>query len=53
MTGAIVRTADIGVFCQGIGAGFGAVWTCVESDVVPIDPETAEVGAPIVASTPG
>ena len=37
------------MFCQGIGAGFGAVWTCLDSDIVGIDPETAELGAPIAA----
>ena len=31
--------------CAGIGASYGAVWTCVASDVVRVDPETLEVVA--------
>jgi outer membrane protein assembly factor BamB len=34
-------------FCQGIGAGGGAVWSCSGSDVVRIDPDTATVTASV------
>ena len=36
-------------FCQGIGAGGGAVWSCSGSDLVRIDPETATVTASVPA----
>lgn len=36
-----------GGLCQGIGVGFGAVWTCAGSDVVAIDLDSGEVGEPI------
>jgi streptogramin lyase len=43
----VVGTADLGSteLCQGIGASYGAVWTCVGSDVVRVDPATFEVVA--------
>jgi streptogramin lyase len=34
-------------FCQGIGSGEGAVWSCSGSDVVRIDPKTLKVVASI------
>src|SRR4051794_24947222 len=34
-------------FCQGIGAGGGAVWSCSGGDVVRIDPDTATVTASV------
>lgn len=36
-----------GDLCQGIGVGFGAVWTCAGSDVVAIDLDSGDVGDPI------
>lgn len=36
-------------FCQGIGSGGGAVWSCSGSDVVRIDPTTVKVVASIPA----
>jgi hypothetical protein len=41
-------TTEIGGdLCQGIGVGFGAVWTCRGSDVVRVDPESDEVVATV------
>ena len=31
--------------CQGLGASYGAVWTCLSSDVIRVDPTTLEVVA--------
>lgn len=36
-----------GGLCQGIGVGFGAVWTCAGSDVVSVDLETGALGDPV------
>lgn len=38
---------DVGVIehCQGMGASYGAVWTCAGSDVLRLDPETFDVVA--------
>jgi len=40
-------SVDVGAaeLCQGLGASFGAVWTCEGSDVVRVDPDTFEVVA--------
>lgn len=31
--------------CQGLGASYGAIWTCSDADVVKVDPESLEVVA--------
>lgn len=36
-----------GDLCQGLGVGFGAVWSCRGTDIVRIDPSTDEVVATI------
>jgi streptogramin lyase len=51
-TGGITATIDVefdysGHFCAGIGAGSAGVWSCKSSDVVHVDPNTGEVGAPL------
>jgi streptogramin lyase len=38
------------VYCQGIGAGGGAVWSCSGSDVVRIDPQSTSVTASVPAA---
>jgi DNA-binding beta-propeller fold protein YncE len=50
-TGEVLATFEIGEnqLCQGIGAGFGSVWTCFGTDVVRIDPATGEIVATIEA----
>ena len=35
------------VYCQGIGAGGGAVWSCSGSDAVRIDPQSVSVTASV------
>ena len=48
VTDEVTDLADVsGPLCQGIGVGFGAVWTCSGSDVVAVDPVTGELGDPI------
>lgn len=43
-TDELTRVAEVASApCQGIGFGFGSLWTCAESDVVRIDPATGEV----------
>lgn len=47
-TDEVTDLAEIpGPLCQGIGVGFGAVWTCSGPDVVAVDLDDGEVGAPI------
>lgn len=47
-TDEVTELAQIpGDLCQGIGVGFGAVWTCAGTDVVAIDLDSGEVGEPI------
>jgi hypothetical protein len=47
----VVGTSEIGGgLCQGIGAGYGAVWSCHGTDVVRIDPDTDEVVATIAVN---
>ncbi|PZF81188.1 hypothetical protein C1I92_22335 [Jiangella anatolica] len=42
----VVRSVEVGGdLCQGIGAGFGAIWTCSGTDVVRVDPQSGEVTA--------
>ena len=36
--------------CSGLGASYGAIWTCVGSDVARIDPETFEVVAQLAVN---
>jgi outer membrane protein assembly factor BamB len=42
-TGEVRADTKSNQYCQGIGSGEGAVWSCSGSDVVRIDPETLEV----------
>jgi hypothetical protein len=47
-TAAVLGRTEIGgPLCQGLGVGFGAVWSCAGSNVVRIDPGTDEVTATI------
>lgn len=47
-TNDVTTLAEIpGDLCQGIGVGFGAVWTCSDTDVVATDLATGAVGDPI------
>jgi hypothetical protein len=52
VTGVITATIDVefdysGHFCAGIGAGPAGVWSCKSTDVVHVDPDSGEVGAPL------
>lgn len=46
-TNEVSRSVQLGAteLCGGIGASYGAVWTCVTSDVLRLDPVTLEVVA--------
>ncbi len=46
-TNEVARSANLGAtnLCSGIGTSYDAVWTCVGSDVLRLDPETLEVVA--------
>ncbi len=46
-TNEVAGSAHLGAtqLCSGIGASYGAIWTCVGSDVVRLNPETFEVVA--------
>jgi streptogramin lyase len=49
-TNAIAATIPVGSSsCQGLGAGFGAIWACVDGDIVRIDVATNTVVATIAA----
>jgi outer membrane protein assembly factor BamB len=46
-TSEVTGSGDLGdnELCQGIGASYGAVWTCLGSDVIRVDASTFEVVA--------
>lgn len=46
-TNEVAGSVDLGTteLCSGLGASYGAIWTCVGPDVVRVDPETFEVVA--------
>jgi hypothetical protein len=47
-TSAVAATVPIGgSVCQGIGVGFGSVWSCKDSNIVRIDPQRDAVVATI------
>jgi len=50
-TGAVVGSAELGEggLCQGIGVGFGSVWSCDGTDVVRVDLDAGEVVSRIAA----
>ena len=43
----VAGSADLGDnnLCQGVGASYGAVWTCLGPDVIRVDPTTFEIVA--------
>jgi streptogramin lyase len=52
LTGVSTASLDVefdfsGHFCAGIGAGPSGVWSCKSTDVVRVDPNSGEVGAPL------